>query len=102
MKYRCVYDALKNENKILLKMNNLQRDEAENNNNINYNNGADINENGSSLMHKTAEPRAIQQPQQNRRRMKWNKEINENIIRSYYQATLNIPDQPYRKEMTNS
>ena len=28
--------------------------------------------------------------------------MNENIIRSYYQATLNIPDQPYRKEMTNN
>lgn len=33
------------------------------------------------------------------KRMKWIKEINKNIIRSYYEATLGIPNQTYRKQM---
>lgn len=33
------------------------------------------------------------------RRMKWTREHNENVIRSYFKATLRFPDQPHRKEM---
>jgi len=34
----------------------------------------------------------------NNRRMKWSKEINENVIRCYFNTILRLPDQPYRKE----
>ena len=36
-----------------------------------------------------------------RTRTKWTREMNENVVRSYFRALHSVPDQPYRKEMFN-
>jgi len=80
-------------------MNNLQQDELRNDINNNGNiivNGR--NENDPPINQEIVELRVNQQ--QNQKRMKWSKEMNTNIIRCYFHATLIVPDQPYRKEMT--
>ena len=76
--------------------------------NITNINGDNLN-NQNEEIEDTGAPRDIFNPvptqarnNNNRRtRTKWTREMNENVVRSYFKALHSVPDQQYRKEMYN-